>query len=200
MEFVSENQGLLGFLAVTVLVLAGAGWYFYRQRQATRHERHVENVIKSLGVATLRNVVLPDGVDGLSFIDYLLLTPKGIVVLTIKHREGLLFGGTAVDQWTQVINRKTAKFDNPLYAQPHHRQAVEWNSKDIATHGWVVFSNAGQFQKGMPDGCCMIDDLSARVAPLLVSGNEIPPTLRDAWAQLQDLSATHRAQLGRQHH
>lgn len=198
MEFVTQNQGLLGLLAVAVLALAGAGWYFHRQRQTTRHERHVEKVINSLGVTALHNVVLPDGIDGLSFIDYLLLTPKGIVVLTIKHREGLLFGGTAVDQWTQIVNRKTLKFNNPLYAQPQQRQAVEWNSEDITTYGWVVFSNAGQFQKGIPEGCCMIDDLPEKIAPLLEGHTEISKPLRKAWEKLQDLSVTQRAQLGRQ--
>lgn len=197
MDFVAQNPGLLGLGLAALLTLGFAGWYFRRQLQASRHERHVERVIDSLGVKTLRDVVLPDGIDGLAFIDYLLLTPRAIVVLTIEHREGLLFGGTSVDRWTQVVGGKTRKFDNPLYALPQLRQAVAWNTEDIDTAGWVVFSNAGEFQKGIPEGCCMIDELPARVAPLCQGGTDIPAPLRSAWTRLHELSVTQRAQLDR---
>ena len=200
MTFITQNAGLLGLGLAALLVLAFAFTYFRRWHRATRHDRHIARVIDSLGAPILHKVVLPDGVDGLAFIDYLLLTPKGIVVLTLEHREGLLFGGSTVDQWTQVIDGRTQKFANPLYTHPHHRQAVAWNTEDVTTHGWVVFSNAGQFQKGLPDGCCLIDELPAKIAPLLDATNEIPKPLREAWAHLQALSATSQAELGRQRH
>ena len=200
MSFITQNPGLVGVTLAVLLALIFAFRYFRRRHRSTRHDRHIAKVIDSLDVPSLHKVVLPDGVDGLAFIDYLLLTPKGIVVLTLEHREGLLFGGSTVDQWTQVINGRTQKFANPLYTHPHHRQAVEWHTEDITTHGWVVFSNAGQFQKGIPDGCCMIDDLPAKIAPLLDSAAEIPKPLREAWAHLQDLSISSQAELGRQRH
>ncbi len=201
MAFITQNPGLVWLGLATLLVLAAAAGYFLRhRRQTTRHEHHVTAVIDSLGVPSLHNVVLPDGIDGLAFIDCLLLVPKGIVVLSLEHREGLLFGGRSVDRWTQLINGKTLKFDNPLYTHPHQRQAVKWNTKDIATCGCVVFSNAGQFQKGIPTGCCMIDELPAKIAPLLGSASEIPKPLHTAWAHLQDLSAASQAELGQQGH
>ena len=194
MAFLVENQGVLGLGVVALLAVIGAAVYFHRQYQATRHEREVERVIESLQVPSLRNVVLPDGVDGLTFIDGLLLTPGGIVVLTLKYREGLLFGGTAVDQWTQLVNGKTVKFANPLYDLPQRRQTVEWHCKDVPTHAWVVFSNAGQFQKGMPAGCCMIDELPARLAPLL-NGGQVSAAWQEHWKKLQDLSIHGHAEL-----
>ncbi len=196
MSFITQNPGLVGLTLAALLALILALWHFHRRHQATRHDRHITKVIDSLGAPSLHKVVLPDGIDGLAFIDYLLLTPKGIVVLSLEHREGLLFGGSRVDQWTQVINGRTQKFANPLYTHPHQRQAVEWNTEDITTHGWVVFSNAGQFQKGIPEGCCMIDELPAKIAPLLDASAEVPKPLREAWAHLQDLSVASQAELG----
>lgn len=200
MTFITQNPWLAGLAFTALLALILALWHFHRRRQATRHDRHIAKIIDSLDVPSLHKVVLPDGIDGLAFIDYLLLTPKGIVVLSIEHREGLLFGGNAVDQWTQVIHGRTLKFANPLYTHPHLRQAVEWNTDDITTHGWVVFSTAGQFPKGIPDGCCMIDDLPANIAPLLDSAAEISKPLREAWAHLQNLSISSQAELGQQSH
>lgn len=204
-------MGLAALLALSVAAI-----YFRRQHRATHHERHVEKTLRALGAPLLHNVVLPDGIDGLAFIDYLLLTPKGIVVLTIKQREGLLFGGVNVDQWTQVVNRKTVKFNNPLYLQPQHRQAVEWNApatdipdrekseqktrgqEQVTTYAWVVFSNAGEFPKGIPADCCMIDTLAEEITPLLAAGTAPSTHLRHVWAHLQDLSVTSRATLGQQ--
>ena len=199
MQTIVENQGLLGLGLVALLALGVAGYYFWRQNLASQHQRHVATVIQGLGVDYLRDVVIPDGIDGLAFIDYLLLTPKGLIVLDIKHQDGVLFGGVAVDQWTQVISGKTYKFPNPLYLNQNHRQAVEWNTKDIDVFGQVVFSNAGQFPKGIPEGCSMIDELATDLSLLLDSGNAVNPVIQQAWQRLRELSITTRASLGRHH-
>jgi hypothetical protein len=122
--------------------------------------------------------------------------PKGLVVLDVLHQEGLLFGGASVDQWTQVIRGKTYKFNNPLYLHQNHRQAVQWNSNDVAVFGRVVFSNAGRFPKGIPEGVSMIDALGSDLAALLGNG-PIPDGHRAVWQQLRDTSLTTRAQLSR---
>lgn len=191
-----ENPGLAALIAAAVLVMGAAGWYFWCQHQKTRNERHVEKVIQSLGVDYLKDAVLPDGLDGLVFIDYLLLAPKGFVVLDIKHQEGLLFGGSSVDHWTQVIKGKTHKFNNPLYTHQNHCQAVQWNSNGIDVIGRVVFSNAGRFPKGIPQGVCMIDDLKTGLAALL-NDTSIPEANRKVWERLHDTSITARGQLPR---
>jgi len=194
MEFVAENPGLLGLIIAAVIVAGAAAWHFWRQRQKTRHERHVEKTIQSLGMDYLKDVVLPDGLDGLAFIDYLLLVPKGFVVLDILHQEGLLFGGTSVDHWTQVIKGKTYKFNNPLYIHQNHCQAAQWNSGNVEIFSRVVFSNAGRFPKGIPKGVVMIDDLKADLGKLL-SDNPVPDANRKVWEQLLDTSITTRAEL-----
>lgn len=196
MEFFAENSGLVGLIVAAVIVIGATAWYFWCQHQKTRHERHVDKVIRSLGLDTLKDVVLPDGLDGLAFIDYLLLAPKGFVVLDINHQEGLLFGGATVDHWTQVIKGKTHKFNNPLYTHQNHCQAVQWNSDGIDIVGHVVFSNAGRFPKGIPQGVCMIDDLKTRLAGLL-SDTPIPEANRKIWERLRDTSINARGQLPR---
>lgn len=196
MEWLTENSGLVGLGVAAAFVLGAATWYFWCQHQKTRHERHVEKVVRSLGVDYLKDVVLPDGVDGLAFVDYLLLVPKGLLVLDIKHQEGLLFGGVSVDHWTQVIKGKTCKFNNPLYAHQTHCQAVQWNSDGLEVFGRVVFSNAGHFAKGIPEGISMIDDLKTDLTPLL-GDNPVPDRYRGVWERLRDASLATRAELAR---
>lgn len=204
MEVMNSQAGLYGLLIVAVLVIAGIAWYIRQQMKKSQHQRHVQKVLESLGVKYLRDIVLPDGLEGMAFIDYLLLVPDGVVVLDINYSEGHLFGGNAVDQWSQVINNKTYKFNNPLYDNQAKCQAVLWNVENILgdnfnktdwkTHGWIAFSNAGNFPKGIPDHVSMIDDLKDNLETNLVLSSPVNETTRDIWDKLHDLSITTQKQ------
>jgi hypothetical protein len=190
MEVVMQNAGTLGLGLVALALLGAAGWYFWCQAQKARHERHVDEVIRSLALPFIKDIVLPDGVDGLVFMDYVLLTPKGVVALDIHHQEGVLFGGDAVDQWSQVVRNRTYKFPNPLYDHETRIQALKWNAKelncdDLEVSGWVVFSNAGNFPKGIPKGVRMIDDVAKELGGP-EGGKVIPERLQSFWHALHD--------------
>jgi hypothetical protein len=202
MESVSIEVTFYVLAAVTALVLVVVIFFFWKQSRKNRHQRHAHKVVDSLGVKYLRNVVLPDGIDGLVFIDYLLLVPGGFVVLDTQHSEGHLFGGETIDQWSQVINNKTYKFNNPLYDNQRACQAVQWNLQHTIKaenspadthwqiHGWVAFSNAGNFPKGIPTQVSMIDELKNSLAPFINNDNSIDEHLRKAWDALHHLSIT----------
>lgn len=224
-----ESQaGLVGLALVAVVLIAGVAWYGWDRFRKTRHQRHIHKVIESLGVDYRRDIVLPDGVEGLAFIDYLLLVPDGVVVLDVQHVEGHLFGGEAVDQWSQVVNNRTYKFSNPLYANQTKCQTVLWNVEQMRAngtvsdpqhnrrvsdktlhwdvHGWVAFSNAGNFPKGIPAKVSLIDDLPRDLASL-IQGKEVQGTesasiseedaaiTRRIWDQLYDVAVATRAEL-----
>jgi hypothetical protein len=200
------NTELYVLAAIAVLLIVGGGIYFWRQLQKNRHQRHITNVLESLGVKYLKDVVLPDGLDGLAFIDYLLLVPDGVVVLDVNHIEGHLFGGDRVDQWSQVVNNKTYKFENPLYNNQKKCQAVSWNVEQILghsdaqqhnwrSHGWITFSNAGNFPKGIPDQVSMIDDLKDNLQAAAHIGQEVSEETRRIWDALHQLSISTRAGL-----
>ena len=193
------------FEAVAALLTIGVIFFIWKQTRKTSHQRHAHKVIESLGVKYLHNLVFPDGVDGLIFIDYLLLTPLGFIVLDIEHSEGHLFGGETVDQWSQVVHKKTYKFNNPLYANQNKCQALVWNIKRQAqqaninvdpnweTHGWVAFTNAGNFPKGIPKQVSMIDDLKQNLGDLITSNIPVSEELNTLWEALQNLSIDTRA-------
>ncbi|WP_455198355.1 nuclease-related domain-containing protein [Kaarinaea lacus] len=204
MEASGSQVGFYSLLVVAIIVVIGAAWYIHRQIQKSRHQRQVHKVLESLGVKYLRDVVLPDGLDGMAFIDYLLLAPDGVVVLDINYSEGHLFGGNAVDQWTQIINNKTYKFNNPLYGNQAKCQAVLWNVENILgdnakevnwkAHGWIAFTNAGNFPKGIPDQVSMIDKLKDDLDTSLNLSAQVNETALELWDKLHDLSITTRAQ------
>lgn len=210
MEFTFQTHRVYILAIIALLLLVGVGWNSWRYFQKTRHQRHVKSIIESLGLTFIRDAVLPDGLDGLVFIDYLLLVPGGAIVLDVENSEGHLFGGESVDQWTQVVKNHTYKFHNPLYANQTKCQAVMWNvenfqeqhqdggkNTDWQTQGWVVFSNAGNFPKGIPNQVSMIDTLADKIIPLTQQTGDISPYTRELWNQLHDLSVTTRAELSK---
>jgi len=205
MEFVSIEVVFYVLEAITALGLVTVVFFFWKQSRKNKHQRHIHKVVESLGVKYLHNVVFPDGIDGLVFIDYLLLLPGGFVVLDTQHSEGHLFGGETIDQWSQIINNKTWKFNNPLYDNQRACQAVLWNLQHTIeannpsvnaywqVQGRVAFSNAGNFPKGIPAQVSMIDELKNDLASLM-NDNSIDETLQKVWNALHDLSMTTRAE------
>ncbi|MCK4586503.1 MAG: NERD domain-containing protein [Gammaproteobacteria bacterium] len=207
MEFLNTQAGLYSMVALGVIFFGATGWYFWRQLQKTRHQRQIHKVLESLGTKYLHDIILPDGIEGYTYIDYLLLTPKGMIVLDINFSEGHLFGGESVDQWTQVVNNKTYKFDNPLYNNLTKCQAVQWNinnnisedarvNNNVETFGWIAFSSAGNFPKGIPNHVSMIGDLKNDLEEkfnLSAGANE---STRKIWNRLHDLSIATRKDVG----
>ena len=192
--------------AVIALVVFGVIFFIWKQMKRGRHQRHAQKVIESLGRKFLHNAVLPDGVDGLAFIDYLILVPSGFIILDVEHIEGHLFGGETVDQWSQVVNNKTYKFNNPLYSIQRKCQAIIWNIEqqdsivkkpDWQTYGWVTFTNAGDFPKGIPRQASMIDNLKQNLGELVTSDQPISDELNKMWDELQDIAIRTRAENAR---
>ena len=207
MEFLDTQAGLYSMVALGVVFFAATGWYFWRQFQKSQHERQIHRTLESLGVKYLHDIILPDGIEGYTYIDYLLLTPNGIVVLDINFSEGHIFGGESVDKWTQVINNKTYKFDNPLYNNQTKCQAVLWNinnniseddgtNNNVETSGWIAFSSAGNFPKGIPDQVSMIGDLKNDFKERFNIGADTNESTQKIWDQLHDLSIATRKDVG----
>jgi hypothetical protein len=208
MEFAASQTGIYVFTTIAALLVIGIGGYIWLYTRKTRHQRHIVKVLKALELKYVKDIVLPDGVDGWVFIDYLLLVPNGVVVLDIHSSEGHLFGGKSVDQWSQVINHKTYKFANPLYANQTQCQAVIWNMaqqkeqhsenpEDWQTFGRIVFSNAGNFPKGIPSQVSMIDDLKSDLEKLTDITQPAGEPIRQMWDKLCEISQSTRADLSR---
>lgn len=98
--------------AVVAAALAGlAVWWFHPAR---RYDRALAKALRRIGPETLRNRVIPDGLDGEIQIDLIALTKHGLLVLEVRHANGTVFGGQSLDQWTALTPRSRVAFDNPL--------------------------------------------------------------------------------------
>ena len=146
-------------------------------------QRRIAKLVKSLNTEFLKNVGFPDGMDGLVFVDYLVLTPSGILVVDLQDYAGFIFGAANIDQWTQMVRRRGFKFENPLHQNAWRVQAVQALVKDAPVLGRVVFSSVSQFPKGVPEGVSHVSTVITDIAPLF-DNKTVTDTLRKSWDEL----------------
>jgi hypothetical protein len=148
---------LPGLLAILLVMLVG--YLVFRRLKKTRTKRKIKRVMRKLSHEMVSNIMLPDGTGNFVHFDYLLLTPKGVIVVDIKDYTGFLFGGENMDQWTQMIKRKSYKFENPLHHNQTRVAVVKNMVGNVPVLGYVVFTNVGRFPKGSPVNTYMLDNI-----------------------------------------
>lgn len=69
---------------IFVFIIAVILYLLWRTVRAGQSYRYFPRVIKKISKYNLKNVLIPDAVEGSSFIDWLVLTPRGILVISQK--------------------------------------------------------------------------------------------------------------------
>lgn len=167
--------------AILLVATAAFVGLFYVLRNAIRHwrnERAARRILRRLGSSALRDIQLPDGTGGEVTIEHLLLGREALVIVNIMRFDGLIFGGKLTDQWTQVLGRRSFKFDNPNHYLQRQVNAVHAIVPGTQVTGHLLFTNA-RFPKDMPDGVLL--PASLHDLPPRPRRADISRTLRQAW-------------------
>lgn len=149
----------------------------------------VRRAIRRMGTESISNVVLSDGMDGHVFIEYLVLTPSEVLVVSVRRYAGAIFAADNMDMWAQVTDGGSFKFPNPLHEIQSATAAVKAHLPDVAVSGIILFGRDSTFPKGKPDGVLHISELTRR--PKLAADTVIPETVRRAWDRLLELKSAH---------
>lgn len=157
------------------LWLAGRVWRRRRARPAS--------VFRRIGLAHLRNVVIPDGLEGEIQLDHVLLTPHGVLVVDLRNAEGAVFSGRRLDPWTVIHGARRFTFRNPLETLDARVQAVSRLCGNIPVSGRVVFVGEISFPRGATPGVVTLADLEDEFR---VDGEHRPPmeAFRPDWERL----------------
>ena len=179
-----NNNGLLAAVLTAVMVTPVLLFLFRTQLKNWWQERNIRKVIRRLGVRSMENIHLPDGTGSEVTIAHLLLGRDAILVIGVMRFEGLIFGSSHTDQWTQVINRRSYKFDNPDHYLQRQINAVRLIAPAARVSGWHLFGHGAIFPKDKPDNVLQPGDV--RSLPKRPRRRDIPKQLRAAWKQLVD--------------
>jgi len=178
-----NNKYLLAAVLATVIVMPALLFLLRTQLKSWHQEHHIRKVIRRLGVQSMENIHLPDGTGGEVTIAHILLGRDAILVVGVMRFEGLIFGSSHTDQWTQVINRRSYKFDNPDYYLQRQINAVRLIVPGARVSGWHLFGHGAKFPKDKPDNILQLANI--RSLPKRPRHADIPKPLRATWKQIE---------------
>ena len=191
-DFSVNNPGLMTWMIAGLIIILG----FLLQSAWIKEyvcEWKLNHLLKNLGSESLHNVTIPDGMDGKIFIEYLILTPKNILLLGVKKYRGLIFAAEKIDLWTQVIGNKSYKFDNPLHQLENDTISLNSIIGNSKVEGKVLFVNGSEFPKGKPENVITISDVKEWPKGDV---SDIPEPLLADWKQLSGLSGKNNLDKG----
>jgi hypothetical protein len=131
-------------------------WRWYRRR---RSQKALIAAVTASALDHVRDVLVPDGMGGYFHVDFLLLTPRGILVIDLRDVRGNIFGGDQMTEWTVMDGPQRFTFTNPQGALYDRVAAVRVVAGDAPTEGRIVFTKRGKFPKGLPKCTLMVDTL-----------------------------------------
>ncbi len=174
----------------------GLSWLvrWYRQRRA---RKALIASITAAAVDSLVDVLVPDGMGSSFHCDFVLLTPRGIVVIDLRDVSGNVFGGDQMDEWTVMDGAHRFTFVNPQGALYDRIAAVKALSGEIPVEGRVVFTRRAKFPKGLPKWTLMMESLRSEfppTEPAVVSG--VTERFGEGWQSVKrSVAPSSRAQV-----
>ena len=188
-----------GWLIPFLLMLPGLSLLRHLRRTRQRGqegETQVGRALERLFPAVAHDVILPSGRSGLTQIDHIALTRKGLLVVETKHYRGLITGRVEDPRWIQRIGRQRHDFQNPLRQNDTHVRAVRALGLGVPVLERVVFTDAAQFPDGLPEGVSALATLADDLKPW--RGGRVSAALKAAWSQF--LSQTRQDRAARRAH
>jgi len=127
----------------------------------------VERALAGVALDRLRAVAIHDGVDGQAYLECVLLTPRGLIVLDLRDVKGAVFGAEKMDEWTVLDGVRRFTFRNPLFALHDRVAALRHHVGDaVEVHGRILFSSRASFPKGQPPLSLTLAQLTPEVERL----------------------------------
>jgi len=159
-------------IILAIVISLGFGFFLGRKRKEKEENqgeaavrKELTNHCKKSTAHVLNNVTLKYG-DGTTQIDHILITQNGIIVIETKHYSGWLFANEKQKQWTQVIYKVKNKFQNPIFQNKKHVQAVQQLLDFIPKEqiqSLVVFTGDAEFKTEVPRCVIKLNQLKSYV-------------------------------------
>jgi len=168
-------------LVLIVLLIVGIVWY----RRSRHYLKRFDKTLKTHALGCYREIFIPDGVDGHIWVDCLIATDTGIWILDIRDYEGDIFAAENIDEWTQLRQGKSLKFNNPLQQNALRETAANLLIKNIPVRSLVVFGEQSRFPKNRPSGVVMMSELQGVLTNAAYSRLD-SNLMNDAWQALEN--------------
>lgn len=170
-----------GVLIAAVIGLAAGAIAIVISRRRRAPQRRLHEFIDGISHDWVCKCILPDGIGGEIFVDYLLLTDRGLVVLECKNVTGTVFAGDRLDTWNATASGGRIEFDNPVPALLNRIAAVEKLAPGLPVLGRILFTAPVTFPKGHPGTVATFESIAQEFA----ARREYDPAFEPAWVGLK---------------
>ncbi|MCP4488898.1 MAG: NERD domain-containing protein [Gammaproteobacteria bacterium] len=177
----SQNLLILSalFVGVSIILLnrksARILWLEWRTRRC----------LNQIGIKQRSNVLCCDGIDGEFILDRLVMLPNAILLINFKRYSGNIYCSDRIAEWTQVVEQKSFKFENPLFDLENQLTAIRTQIPDVSIKGYLFFDHTAQFPKGHPETVLHPDNIPSEY--LRINCTEPKPAIVSAWESLIEL-------------
>ena len=141
--------------------------------------------LRRLGFKQVSNFRCPDGFGHHFAIDRLILRRDGITLLMYKSFPGKIFCAEKIDDWTQMLGRKSYRFKNPLYDLDQQVKAVSACVPDVPVNGVLFFDHQAEFPKGHPDRVIYLKNIPEGLKR--TKGEKVEESVMSAWNNLLNI-------------
>ncbi len=146
-------------------------------------EWRIQRCLKQIGCDQIRNLNCPDGLDGNYTIDRLALVQDAILLIAYKPYGGNIYCAERIAEWTQVIGKKSFKFENPLFELENQLTSLKSLAGGLPLQGFLFFDHSAAFPKGHPDVVLNPDNIPDRF--LRANCEPVNPQIQAAWEMLK---------------
>lgn len=122
----------------------------------------INRILNSIGVEQIRHFSFPDGLGGQYVADRLALCEEEILIISYRPYRGQIYCAEKIDEWTQVVDRKSFKFENPLFDQNNQVASLSLLIRNTPIEGHIIYSQEVSFPKGKPDRVHIVTDIPGK--------------------------------------
>jgi hypothetical protein len=138
--------------------------------------------LNRLGQKQVADFQCPDGLGHYFAIDHLILRRDGITLLIYKRFPGRIFCADNIDDWTQMFNRKSVRFKNPLYDLDIQIKAVSACIPGVPVNGYLFFDHRTEFPKGHPQRVVHLGNIPEQL--IRNKKDQLAESVVSAWEKL----------------
>lgn len=159
------SQQYILMAATFAIVIAGVLLLLLVMRRRHARTRIMQQLIRKIGSDAITNFIVSDGNQGEIYIDHLVLTPRGLILLDSIDTAGTVFAGDRMNTWSATHNGTRVNFDNPIPALADRVNAIKAIVPGVPIESYVLFIGEVEFPKGHPEKVTTVVQLLDAVAP-----------------------------------
>lgn len=138
----------------------------------------------------LTQVYLPDADGGQIHIEYLLLCARGVVIVNVKNVSGNVFGSDAMREWAVITGSSRHGMPNPQDGLFDRLAAVKHLVPTLPVQGYIAFTDAASFSKGVPSHVIMLQTLIDELEGEAAATNTAYDAYLPGWERLKQAATT----------